>query len=68
MPSFSISAQRLSQSRDPPASVVVVVVVVVVVEVVAVIVDVVVDGVVVIDVGPLLGVSVENSVWQQSAS
>ena len=58
MPSFSISAQRVSQSRDPPASVVVVVVIV----------EVVVDGVVVIDVGPLLGVSVENSVWQQSAS
>ena len=58
MPSFSISAQRLSQSRDPPASVVVVVVLV----------EVMVDGVVVIDVGPLLGVSVENSVWQQSAS
>ena len=57
MPSFSISAQRVSQSRDPPASVVVVVVIV----------EVVVDGVVGVDVGPLLGVGVEISVWQQSS-
>ena len=34
---------------------------------VVVIVEVVVDGVVGVDVGPLLGVGVEISVWQQSS-
>ena len=69
MPSFSISAQRVSQSRVPPPSVVVVVVVVVIaVVVVVVVVDDAVDSVG-DTVGPLVvvGVGVEVSVGQQSS-
>ena len=67
MPSFSISAQRVSQFRVPSPFVVVVVIAVVVV-VVVVVDDATVDSVGV-TVGPLVvvGVGVEVSVGQQSS-